>query len=201
MSGVLRHWQMPEWSARALWDFAYSVLSKTYEYNPSADDWRILRPEDIVGGTAGLWLNPRAVLATVPGAVVPGYQDLTPVVGGMRIPQGVGIGFYGFWIQGPDLGLGAGYQLLVNFVKRIECPIHEFMADSKGANKLLASAATGFIFWFHVHYIHLEQLVFCRENDVVQYMLKGQNAQLANSFEFFPLAVIAGHSKQLLTNA
>ncbi len=193
MSGVMRHWQQPEWSARALWDFAYSVLSKTYEYNPSVDDWRLIRPEDIPGGTAGLWLNPRAT-----GAV---YADMTPGVGGFRVPQGVGFGFYGFWIQGPDLGLGAGYRLMVNFVKRIECPIHEFMSDSKGANKLLASAATGFIFWFHVHYLHLEQMVFCRENDVVQYQLKGANIQLANTFEFFPLIIIAGYSKQLLTNA
>ena len=189
----MRHWQMPEWSARALWDFAYSVLSKTYEYNPSADDWRIIRPEDIPGGTAGLWLNPVATAAV--------YTTMCP--GGIifRVPQGIGLGFYGFWIQGEDLGLGAGYRLQINAVTRIECPIHEFMSDSKGANKLLDSAATGYIYWFHVHYIHLEQLVFARENDVVAYQLKGANVKLANTFEFFPLMVIAGNSKQLLTNA
>ena len=200
MSGVMRHWQMPEWSARALWDFAYSVLSKTYEYNPSADDWRLIRPEDIPFGVASVWVNPRAVPATAPGTPG-GYTDMTPLVGGFRVPQGIGLGFYGFWISGPDLGLNAGYELLVNTVKRIECPLHEFMSDSKGANKGLHTDVTGHVYWFHVHYIHLEQLVFCRENDVVRYRLKGQFLQPINSFEFFPLMIIAGHSKQLLTNA
>jgi len=146
MSGVLRHWQMPEWSARALWDFAYSVLSKTYEYNPSADDWRLIRPEDIPGGTAGLWLNPVATAAV--------YTTMCP--GGVifRVPQGQGFGFYGFWIQGEDLGLGAGYRLRINDVTRIECPIHEFMSDSKGANKLLNSSAT-------VSYTHLTLPTIC----------------------------------------
>lgn len=195
MSGVMRHWQMPEWSARALWDFAYSVLSKTFEYNPSADDWRLIRPEDIPGGVAGLWLNPSATAAAY------GALSQCALAAPFRVPQGVGLGFYGFWIQGEDLGLGAGYRLQVNGVTRIECPLHEFMSDSKGANKLLDSAATGYIYWFHVHYLHLEQLVFCRENDIVNYQLKGANAKLANTFEFFPLMVIAGNSKQLLTNA
>ena len=199
MAGVLRHWQQKEWSSRALWVFAEDVKAKTFEYNPSADDWRLIRPEDVPGGTAGLWLNPRAIVAG--GLAGAGYTDMTPAVGGFRVPQGIGMGFFGFWIQSPDLGLGAGYRLLINSVKRIEVPIHEFMADSKGANKLLLAAATGQISWFHVHYIHLEQLVFARENDVVQYQLKGNNAQAITSFEFFPLIIIAGNSKQLLTNA
>lgn len=188
----MRHWQQPEWSARALWDFAYSTLSKTYEYNPSADDWRLIRPEDVPGGTAGLWLNPRATAAV--------YTDMTPGVGGFRVPQGIGLGFYGFWISGADLGLGAGYRVLINAVKRIECPIHEFMSDSKGANKLLMNVH-GYLLYFHIHYIHLEQVIFARENDVVQYQLKGATVRAANTFEFFPLMVIAGNSKQLLTNA
>jgi len=193
MSGVLRHWQQPEWSARALWVFSEDIKAKTFEYNPSADDWRLLRPEDVPGGTAGLWTNPIAT-----GAV---YADMTPGVGGFRVPQGIGMGLYGFWIQSPDLGLGAGYRVLINAVKRIEAPLHEFMSEDKGAAHLLATTATGQISWFHIHYIHLEQLVFARENDVVQYQLKGANIQLANTFEFFPLIVIAGNSKQLLTNA
>ena len=49
MSGVLRHWQQEEWSARALWVFSESIKAKTFEYNPSADDWEIFwetpRPE------------------------------------------------------------------------------------------------------------------------------------------------------------
>ena len=195
MSGVMRHWQQPEWSARALWAFAEDIKAKTFEYNPSADDWRLIRAEDIPGGTAGLWLNPRAIAAAV------AWTDMTPVVGGFRVPQGIGLGFYGFWIQSVDLGLGAGYRLMINAVQRIVVPSHEFMADSKGANKLLLAAATGRIAWFHVHYIHLEQLVFARENDVVQYQLKGTNPLAINTFEFFPLIVIAGNSKQLLTNA
>ena len=199
MSGVLRHWQQEEWSARALWVFSESVKAKTFEYNPSADDWRLIRAEDVPGGTAGLWLNPRAIAAG--GLAGAGYTDMTPAVGGFRVPQGIGLGFYGFWIQSADLGLGAGYRLLINAVKRIECPLHEFMSDDKGAAVLLLAAATGNIAWFHVHYIHLEQLVFARENDVVQYQLKGNNAQAITSFEFFPLIVIAGNSKQLLTNA
>ena len=200
MSGVLRHWQQKEWSARALWVFAEDCKAKTFEYNPSCDDWRLLRPEDIVGGVAGTWTNPRAIAAAVVG-IGGGYTDMTPALGGMRVPQGLGIGFYGFWIAGLDLGLEAGYQLLVNGVKRIEVPLHEFMADSKGANKLLLATATGQISWFHVHYIHLEQLVFTRENDMVQYMLKSTIGVPITSIEFFPLAVVCGNSKQLLTNA
>lgn len=194
MSGVMRHWQQPEWSARLLWDFAQSCLAKTFEYNPSADDWRLLRPEDIPGCTAGRWWN---LAATVAAA----YATMIPAAAGFRVPQGVGMGFYGFWIAGQDLGLNAGYRIDINYVKRVECPIHEFMSDSKGANKLLNTAATNMIYFFHVHYIHPEQLVFARENDVVQIQLQSQFVIAINTFEFFPLAVISGNSKQLLTNA
>jgi len=196
MSGVLRHWQQPEWSARALWDFAESVKAKTHEYNPSADDWRLMRPDDIPGGVAGEWRNTVAMLG-VPLA----YQTMIPAAAGFRVPQGIGIGFYGFWISGIDLGLSAGYRVLINGVRRIEVPIHEFMSDSKGANKLLDTGATGYIYFFHVHYIHLEQLVFARENDIVMVQLAGSVVIPLLDFEFYPLAIIAGNSKQLLTNA
>lgn len=196
MSGVLRHFQQPEWSARALWDFAQSVMAKTHEYNPSADDWRLIRPEDIPGGTAGVWTNPVAM-----GGVFNVWITQVPGAAGFRVPQGIGLGFYGFWISGIDLGLGAGYRVLINAVKRIECPIHEFMSDSKGANKLLDTGTTAFIWFFHIHYIHLEQLVFARENDVVNVQLSGSRAIPIGDFEFYPLVVIGGNSKQLLTNA
>ena len=196
MSGVLRHWQQPEWSARSLWDFASSVLAKTYEYNPSADDWRLLRPVDIPGmpviaGTNGWELQ-----------IALGAAAWTTVItaAGFRVPQGIGMGFYGFWIAGPDLGIGSGYRIQINAVTRILVPMHEFMADSKGANKLLVNV-TGFLLWFHVHYIHLEQLIFARENDVVNIDLYSPAAHLVQTMEFFPLAVIAGNSKQLLINA
>lgn len=194
MSGVLRHWQQPEWSARLLWDFAESVLAKTHEYNPSADDWRLMRSEDIPGAVADTWTN---TVATVAGA----WTTMIPVAAGFRVPQGIGIGLYGFWISGQDLGLNAGYRVLINSVKRIVCPIHEYMSDSKGANKLLDTGATAMIYFFHIHYIHPEQLIFCRENDVVQIQLFSAYALAIGAFEFYPLAVIAGNSKQLLTNA
>lgn len=195
MSGVLRHFQQPEWSARALWDFATSILAKTYEYNPSADDWRLIRPTDIPGmpiiaGTNG-W-EQQIVLVT--GA-------WTTTITAWRVPQGLGIGFYGFWFSGTDLGIGSGYRIQINAVTRVLCPLHEFMADSKGANKLIAT--TGWITWFHIHYVHLEQLIFARENDIVALQLyNNTGANLAvQSVEWFPLAIVAGNSKQLLTNA
>ena len=195
MSGVLRHFQQPEWSARALWDFATSILAKTYEYNPSADDWRLIRPTDIPGmpiiaGTNG-W-EQQIVLVT--GA-------WTTAITAWRVPQGLGIGFYGFWFSGTDLGIGSGYRIQINAVTRVLCPLHEFMADSKGANKLIAT--TGWITWFHIHYVHLEQLIFARENDIVALQLyNNTGANLAvQSVEWFPLAIVAGNSKQLLTNA
>ena len=197
MSGVLRHWQQPEWSARSLWDFAASVLAKTYEYNPSADDWRLLRPVDIPGmpviaGTNGWELQIALVNAAWTTAIV---------AAGFRVPQGIGLGFYGFWFSGLDLGIGSGYRVQINAVTRILCPMHEFMADSKGANKLILN--TGFIIWFHIHYIHLEQLIFARENDVVNIDLYNNTgaAVAVQTVEFFPLAIIAGNSKQLLINA
>ena len=195
MSGVLRHWQQPEWSARSLWDFAQSVLAKTYEYNPSADDWRLLRPVDIPGmpviaGTNGWELQ-----------VALGAAAWTTVItaAGFRVPQGIGIGFYGFWFSGADQGIGSGYRIQINAVTRVLCPMHEFMADSKGANKLILN--TGFIMWFHIHYIHLEQLIFARENDVVNVDLYSVPGAAVQTVEFFPLAIIAGNSKQLLINA
>ena len=191
MSGVLRHWQQPEWSALLNWDFAQSVLSKTAEYNPAADGWRMLRPEDVPGGTAGLWTN---LVATVAGA----FQTMIPAAAGFRVPQGIGIGIYGFWISGVDLGLGAGYRVLVNTVKRAEAPIHEFMSDSKAA---FACCLHGAPAYFHVHYEHPDQLVFCQENDIVQVQLQSAAVHAIGTFEFFVLAIIAGNSKQLLINA
>jgi len=195
MSGVLRHFQQPEWSARSLWDFAQSVLSKTYEYNPSADDWRLLRPTDIPGmpviaGTNGWELQI---------ALVAGAWTTAIVAGGFRVPQGIGIGFYGFWFSGVDQGIGSGYRIQINAVTRVLCPLHEFMADSKGANKHILD--TGFIMWFHIHYVHLEQLIFARENDVVNVDLFSLPGAAIQTVEFFPLAIIAGNSKQLLINA
>jgi len=195
MSGVLRHWQQPEWSARSLWDFAQSVLAKTFEYNPSADDWRLLRPVDIPGmpviaGTNGWELQ-----------VALGAAAWTTVItaAGFRVPQGIGIGFYGFWFSGLDQGIGAGYRIQINAVTRVLVPMHEFMADSKGANKLILN--TGFVIWFHIHYVHLEQLIFARENDVVNIDLYSLVGAAVQTVEFFPLAIIAGNSKQLLINA
>lgn len=196
MSGVLRHWQQPEWSARALWTFAEDVKAKTHEYNPSADDWRLIRPEDIPGGTAGTWWNTVAMTG-----VQNAWITMIPAAAGFRVPQGIGMGFFGFWISGIDLGIGAGYRVLINGVKRVECPMHEFMADSKGANKLLDTGATGYIYFFHISYIHLEQLLFARENDVVQVQLSGSVPIPIGDFEFFPKIVIAGNSKQLLISA
>lgn len=194
MSGTLRHWQMPEWSARSLWAFAEDVKAKVAEYNPSADDWRLMRPEDIPGATEGVWTNYVALVGGV-------WTTMIPTAAGFRVPQGIGFGLYGFWISGPDLGLNAGYRVLVNTVKRIECPIHEYMSDSKGAAFCCSLTATGYIYFFHIHYIHLEQFVFLRENDVVQVQLYSTAAALVGTFEFWPLAVVAGNSKQLLTNA
>ena len=194
MSGVLRHWQQPEWSTRMLWDFAQSVLAKTSEYNPSADGWRMIRPEDVPGGVAGTWVN---TVATVAGV----YTTMIPALGGFRVPQGLGFGFFGFWISGIDMGLGAGYRILINSVKRAECPIHEFMADSKGALASFDSDTTGFIEYFHVHYIHPEQFVFAQENDIVEVQLNAAAVNAIGDFEFYPLAVVAGNSKQLLINA
>jgi len=198
MSGVLRHFQQPEWSARSLWDFASSVLAKTFEYNPSADDWRLLRPTDIPG---------MPVIALTNGwelqVLLPALAGWTTVItaAGFRVPQGIGMGFYGFWFSGLDLGIGSGYRIQINAVTRILCPMHEFMADSKGANKHILD--TGFIIWFHIHYVHLEQLIFARENDVVNIDLYNNTGAIvaAQAVEFFPLAIIAGNSKQLLINA
>jgi len=198
MSGVLRHWQQPEWSALLNWDFAQSVLSKTAEYNPAADGWRMLRPEDIPGCVAGVFTNLAATIAGVYVAMLPGGP---PPVAGFRVPQSLGIGFYGFWISGLDLGLSAGYRILVNTVKRAECPIHEFMSDSKGALAGINTAAHGALTYFHVHYLHLDQLVFCQENDIVQVELQSAAVNAIGAVEFFPLAIIAGNSKQLLINA
>lgn len=194
MSGVLRHWQQPEWSALLNWDFAQSVLSKTAEYNPAADGWRMMRPEDVPGGVAGIWTN---LVATAAGAFV----TMIPAAAGFRVPQSLGIGIYGFWIAGQDLGLNAGYRVLVNTVKRAEAPIHEFMADSKGALAGINTAAHGAVMYFHVHYEHPDQLVFCQENDIVAIQLQAALVLAIGTFEFFPLAIIAGNSKQLLINA
>ena len=194
MSGVLRHWQQPEWSALLNWDFAQSVLSKTAEYNPAADGWRMLRPEDIPGCAAGIWTN---LVATVAGAFV----AMLPAAAGFRVPQGIGIGIYGFWISGLDLGLNAGYRVLINTVKRAEAPIHEFMADSKAALAGIITTAHGALSYFHVHYEHPDQLVFAQENDIVQIQLQSAAVHAIGTFEFFVLAIIAGNSKQLLINA
>jgi hypothetical protein len=194
MSGVVRHWQQPEWSARLNWDFAESTLAKTGEYNPAADAWRPLRPEDIPGATADVWVNTVAIVA---GA----WTTMIPLVAGFRVPQGIGIGFYGFWIAGADLGRNAGYRILVNSVKRVVCPIHEFMADEKGAVVGLDDTHTGMVFFFHVHYEHPDQLCFVQENDVVQVQLFSEFAYVVGTLEFFPLAIIAGNGKQLLINA
>jgi len=178
------------------WDFAESVLAKTGEYNPAGDAWRPLRPEDIPGGTADLWTNQSATVAAAWVTMIPGA-----IAGGFRVPQGIGLGFYGFWISGADLGLNAGYRILVNSVKRVVCPIHEFMSDSKGALAGLVDTHAGMIFFFHVHYEHPDQLIFVQENDVVQVQLFSQFAYAIGTFEFFPLAIIAGNGKQLLINA
>jgi len=199
MSGVLRHYQQPEWSARSLWDFASSVLAKTYEYNPSADDWRLLRSIDIpdmpVVGNG--WELQTAMAAPAAWYTVMSGAPAAP----FRIPAGLGFGFYGFWFSGADLGIGSGYMLDINGVTRILCPMHEFMSDSKGANKNILD--TGFIIWFHIHYVHLEQLVFARENDIVNIQLYNATGAIVaqSSLEFFPLAIVAGNSKQLLINA
>lgn len=194
MSGVLRHWQQPEWSALLNWDFAQSVLAKTAEYNPSADGWRMLRPEDIPGCAAGVVTN---LVATVAGAFV----AMIPAAAGFRVPQSLGIGIYGFWISGLDLGLNAMYRVLVNTVKRAEAPLHEFMSDCKGALAGINTSAHGALTYFHVHYEHPDQLVFCQENDIVQVQLQSAAVHAIGTFEFFPLAIIAGNSKQLLINA
>ena len=200
MSGVLRHFQQPEWSARALWDFASSVLAKTYEYNPSADDWRLLRPTDIPGLPTAPMLVLQPFATGWELQVGLGAAAWTSFIPAFRVPQGIGIGFYGFWFSGVDLGIGSGYRIQINAVTRVICPMHEFMSDSKGANKLILN--TGFIIWFHIHYIHLEQLIFARENDVLNIQLYNPGVAVAiNTLEVFPLAVISGNSKQLLINA
>jgi hypothetical protein len=173
-------------------DIAQSVLAKTAEYNPAADGWRPLRSEDIPAVAADTWTN---LVATVANTFV----DMIPAAtGGFRIPQGIGIGFYGFWISGADLGRGAAYRILVNSVKRVICPIHEFMADSKGALAGLGSSHTGMVFYFHVHYEHLEQLIFAQENDIIEVQLRSEFVYAPGVFEFFPLAIVSGNSKQLL---
>lgn len=141
-----------------------------------------------------MWVN---TVATVAAA----WVTMIPVAAGFRIPQGIGIGFYGFWISGVDLGLNAGYRILVNSVKRVVCPIHEFMSDSKGAYTWPDTVHTGLVFYFHVHYEHPDQMIFCQENDVVQVQLFSAFAYPIGTFEFFPLAIIAGNGKQLLINA
>jgi hypothetical protein len=173
-------------------DFAESVLAKTAEYNPAADGWRPLRSDDIPGIAQDTWTNLAATVAAT-------FTDMLPAAaGGFRVPQGLGIGFYGFWISGADLGRGAGYRVLINSVKRIICPIHEFMADEKGALAGLGSSHTGMVFYFHVHYEHLEQCVFAQENDIVQTQLRSEFVWGVGVFEFFPLAIVAGNGKQLL---
>ena len=92
-------------------DFAESVLAKTAEYNPAADGWRPLRSDDIPGIAQDTWTNLAATVAAT-------FTDMLPAAaGGFRVPQGLGIGFYGFWISGADLGRGAGYRVLINSVK------------------------------------------------------------------------------------
>ena len=90
---------------------ANDILAKTKVFNPSADTWRFLRPEDL-GLTA---VEDGGAYAF---SVAPGVQTIVT----HTVAPGIGIGIFGVICDG-DFGAGAAMIIKINTVKRAEYPL------------------------------------------------------------------------------
>lgn len=194
----MKHWQGPVWSAQILEQVAEDTLAKTRVYNADADVWRLLRPEDLATATTpsgGVVEKEYYLSVTVPPAVA-------TVVISFVVPSGIGITFYGVNVVS-DLGPGAVYEIDVNRVKRQEIWLNMFGVPPKGGT-WTSRSVIGVTENIHpVWAVVLEQLVFTRQNDLVQirfYCKHGFTGQI----EFWPLAInrlkasgVAGNRKGL----
>ena len=103
---ILKNWRLPEWGAKVLEQAANFTLEKAKGFNPSANAWRVGRPEDL-GLAEGTYSQSIAAGAsTVISATAPAGQAWT---------------FIGY-VMDTDIGAGGSISLYVNGVKKQDIP-------------------------------------------------------------------------------
>lgn len=100
---------IPDWLACQISRLGDLALEKTVQWNPSADGWRPLRPEDV--GIAEHVMG----FAVTPGAYT--------ILSSYAVPSGMGIIFGGWFCDG-DLGYNSYLMIQINGVKRQEIAGH-----------------------------------------------------------------------------
>lgn len=166
---VLKDYRYAEWQAKILEGMAMDTLSKTRVFNASADDWRLLRPEDI-GLAEGVFCW------TIP--------PLVTTVQSFTIPAGQGWTFFGWWL-GSDLGCGSYIFLKVNGVKRQEVP-GRFAYQVPGYSccpKL----------------VMLEQMVYVKQNDKITMIFNNTTGASVSADVFPEAVVAGESKQLLIT--